>query len=389
MPLDDKEANRKEAHKGLLSKIVDGQPPTAPVNVTFEYVTSNSTLRGYTTLDHEHIDQIGDILRDIQSYIVDISRDSPLNILLEAPPGSGKSHFVKCLAEKLSGEHVRAVTFNMAGMRDVEDLVPALDSIRNLKAMDNFPLLFLDEFDTKSDNYALLLPLLLDGEITAGHRQLKVGRIVIVLAGSKTEVEVAYDESRNVKVASSTRNDKLPDLMSRINGGRIKIPTLEDRDTNDQEIRDRHVDKACIAISLLKRRFGEQLESVPWALIRFIVETKLRYGVRSINALVASIPPQKNKPKTLKLSELSLPFDTIEQFEKSPLLVHIISEGGTKKIVDNFQKLAECNQQIEVKQLFRAPEDSADQDFNWTPALIEGARILWDKWDKLNRPPPK
>lgn len=386
MPQDDKEANREKAHKALLSKIVDAEPPNEPVDVTFEYVTSNSTLRGYTTLDREHIDQIGDILRDIQSYIADISRDSPLNILLEAPPGSGKSHFVKCLAEKLSGEHVRAVTFNMAGMRDVEDLVPALDSIRNLKAMDKFPLLFLDEFDTKSDNYALLLPLLLDGEITAGHRQLKVGRIVIVLAGSKRDIGAAYDESRNVTIASSTRDDKLPDLMSRINGGRIKIPELEDRNNINSEIRDRHVDKVCIAISLLKRRFGEQLESVPWALIRFIVETKLRYGVRSINALVASIPPQKSKPKSLTLNDLSLPFNTIDQFQKSRLLVHIVSEEGPQRIVDNFNNLARCDQQIEVKQLLRAPEDSVDQDINWSPILINAALSLWNE---LRRPPPK
>lgn len=384
MSQSDKEVNRKAAHKQLLDKIVSATPPKEPVDITLEYVTSNSTLKGYTTLDREHIHQIGDIVQDIQSYVRDTSRDSPLNILLEAPPGSGKSHFVKCLAEKLSSEHVRAVTFNMSGMRDVEDMVPALDSIRNLKAVDKFPLLFLDEFDTSKTNYGLLLPLLLDGEIAAGHRQLKVGRIVIVLAGSTKEISTEYENSRNVTKASSKREDKLLDLMSRINGGRIKIPELDDIDADNPENRDRRVDKVCISISLLKRRFGEQLESVPWALIRFIVETKLRYGVRSINQMVSSIPPLP-KPKILTLNDLSLPFNIIEQFNKSPLLAHIISPGGAEEIIGRFQEVAKCDQQIAVKQLLLAPEDSLDRGINWTPVLVSAAL---DLLRNLSGPPP-
>ena len=64
-----------------------------------------------------------------------------------------------------------------------DDFTKPLDAVRNLKVNDKLPLLFLDEFDCDDRNYPILLPLLWDGELQVGQRDLKVGKVVIILGG--------------------------------------------------------------------------------------------------------------------------------------------------------------------------------------------------------------
>ncbi len=169
-----------------------------------------------------------------------------------------------------------------------ENLAYPLDAARNLKVQDHLPLLFLDEFDSNPDNYGRLLPLLWDGDMHVGHRDLKLGKVVIVLAGSKSDLPTIINAARSMQteVDNETPSSKLVDLLSRINGGELVIPRLDDV----KEGRDRRIDKICIAIGLLKQRFGDQLESEPRSLLRFIATTRFRYGVRSIVHLIDVIP---------------------------------------------------------------------------------------------------
>lgn len=216
-------------------------------------VLSVKQFPGYATLHPNHINRINTFIEDVKGYIEDKSQKRPLNFLMLAAPGAGKSHFIKCIATRLQSHKVEAVTFNMAGQRH-EDLIPPLDDARNFKVQDSIPLLFLDEFDADEANTALLLPLLWDGELNLGQRDLKLGKVIIVLAGSHPSLQTTMNHARSMKLevqVGDTRNPKLVDLLSRINGGVIDIPPFYDLSKK----LDRRYDKVCVAVALLRERF--------------------------------------------------------------------------------------------------------------------------------------
>jgi hypothetical protein len=254
---------------------------------------------------------------------------------MHAEPGSGKSHFIKCLAGSSRFEsRVAAVTFNMAGMRGLDDLIQPLDAVRNLKVLDKTPILFLDEFDSNPFNYPLLLPLLWDGEIHVGHRDLKTGKVIIILAASGKSINEAIKNARNMQNATAVEGPKIVDLLSRINGGEFSIPELDLVTEN----RDRRTDKVCIAISLLKQRYGETLQTAPWAFLHFVAHTKFRYGVRSLTHLIDLLPTLEPDSSILKLN--TLPLADVDRLKHSSLSYHLISEDGPTAVVDTWKNAA-------------------------------------------------
>jgi hypothetical protein len=274
--LEDKERVR-ESRRIILDTIIDiGRLPDARFPLAI--AESETLLKGYATLDDQHRGDIQKLMKQISSYLQDSSRKRPFNALMLAAPGAGKSHFIKQLASAMTEERVQAVTFNMATMQSPDDMAQPIDELRNLKVNDRFPLLFLDEFDSDSSRYAALLPLLWDGELQIGHRDLKLGKAVIVLAGSNPDLPKAMDQSAKMRLETDGTDGfgsggKLIDLLSRINGGVINIPDLDLR----SEDRDRRVDKVCIAVALIKGRFGNDISEIPRSLLRFIAQTTFRY----------------------------------------------------------------------------------------------------------------
>ncbi len=267
------------AAESVTEVILDSPPTADEVDIEAQYEWSLHELGNYSTLDWPHIADIRRVKASIRRYGEDESRKRPLNIMMLAEPGSGKSHLIKCLAESMD-RIVSPVMFNMATLDRIEELLQPLDAARNFKVLDKLPLLFLDEFDSDADKYPLLLPLLWDGELHIGHRELKLGKIVIIIAASGTTMKKVMEAAKSMKEVPSEKSKeaKTVDLLSRINGGILEIPNLDP---------DRRVDKVCLTISLLRHRFGSQLESAPWALLRFVALSRFRYGVRSITHRVA------------------------------------------------------------------------------------------------------
>ncbi len=56
----------------------------------------------------------------------------------------------------MESEKIRAITFNMASMESIDDMMQPLDSVRNLKVNDSFPIIFLDKFDSNPKTIAHL-----------------------------------------------------------------------------------------------------------------------------------------------------------------------------------------------------------------------------------------
>ncbi|MBK6755497.1 MAG: ATP-binding protein [Flavobacteriales bacterium] len=155
-------------------------------------------------MDKDHVAEIDRLVVKISAYVKDSSQKRPLVFMMSASPGSGKSHFIKCIGRRIKTDRVEAVNYNMASMMSPEDLIPALDAARNHKVEDNVPLLFLDEFDSEPGNIPMLLPLLWDGEITIGQRNLKLGKMIIVLAGSDPALPEAMKAAASMDVDSKS-----------------------------------------------------------------------------------------------------------------------------------------------------------------------------------------
>lgn len=346
------EASYAMSVKEIKELIIDNESPGADdINITKSYSRSTKTLGSYVTLDWKHKTDIIAISKKIKDYSTDRTQRRPLNFLMIAEPGSGKSHFVKCLANKLSSSNVRAVTYNMSTFEKPEDLIHSLEIVRNLKVQDILPILFIDEFDSDKNKYSFLLPLLWDGEMQLSNRNLNLGKIVIILAGSKDEIGKAISDTKKMEeeIRNNNNSSKLKDLLSRINGGDFEIPKLDTVKGN----RDRRVDKICLTISLLQQRFGQDLQLVPWALLKFISNTKFRYGVRSIAQLIDLIPFSADCLKKITAEDLKLPLKSTTSLKGSSLPYHLLTNDA-EEIVERWNKA------IMHKTLVRFVEDFDD-----------------------------
>jgi hypothetical protein len=343
----------RSARKKIAETIICAKPPAIEIDISEPFLASNWSLKDYVTLDWKHSLDIRKLKTTISKYAIDKSRCRPLNIIMQAAPGSGKSHFVKCLAKSFSALNAAAVDFNMSNMQNVEELIQPLDTVRNFKVIDRFPILFLDEFDSHPRNYSLLLPLLWDGELQIGHRDLKLGKLVVILAGSGDEIDSAMKKSKGMHEAFYSKDSKLIDLLSRINGGEFNIPALDEIDFTTE--RDRRIDKVCLAISLIDERFGDRIEIIPWSILHFISLCKFRYGVRSIAYLIDSMPALEEKEISINNEKLTLPIKSVDELKESNLSHHLYSADGPAAIVELWKASCANDTQIRIKEEF--PED--------------------------------
>lgn len=333
-----------EAHDAVEEAILQDAPPD-DCDISGEIVTSKDLLGKYVTLDPDHFIGIMRAIRDIKRYCNAKTLNRPLNILLQAPPGSGKSHFVKCLAGTV--DKMKVTNCNMTGVETTGDLAVSLEDVRNSKSDDRLPLLFLDEFDAH-ELYGELLPLLWDGELMVKSHVLKVGKIVIVLAGSKPKLEEIVALGQNTSAKAPYEGKKMPakleDLLSRINGPSIRIPPLQERP----------VDKVCIAVSLLLGRFPKLLK-VPWALLYFVGKAEFRYGVRSIFNIISLVDEIDDSGRELLIDSVKLPLANADDFGNSSLANHLYHKHGNEALVKLWKGAIEKNVTVEI-----APEPEMD-----------------------------
>jgi hypothetical protein len=183
----------------------------------------------------------------------------------------------------------------------------------------------------------MLLPLLWSGEINVGSHDLKLGKIIIVLAGSDPRLPESMKIAKSMDPNLGPNSFHLPkvvDLLSRINGGMVSIPAFYDRSQN----LDRRADKICAAAHLLRQRFGSELRTVPYGLLRFIYDTEFRYGVRSINHLIDLVPFQGQTNNTLKYRGDAM-MATADALASSSLAYHLIEQNrDPAAVVESWQK---------------------------------------------------
>lgn len=348
----DSAVRQKAAREAIESLVLNGPPskpsPADRYALALSWTASTTALPRYATLDDKHIGDLKAMVRKIADYHADPSRKRPLNFLMMAPPGSGKSHLIECVSQALVDQRVAAHAFNMATMSAPDDLGSPLDEARNLKVADKLPLLFLDEFDASPANYGLLLPLLWDGKIGLRHRTITLGKAVVVMAGSNRLLPAALAEAQSMRAGPSSLegpNAKLVDLISRINGAVVSIPPLDEADG----MPGRPVDKVAIAVELLKARFPK-VRRVPLALLVFIGRSRFRYDVRSISCVIDHIAaPPASAPAELLPEHMPVALKSVEDLRKSSLVYHLVNDADNAHGICNlWQALAGCKTLVRV-----------------------------------------
>jgi len=340
----DRKTTYARARRLIAEKLADPlNMPDSDVNLTEAYCLSAETLEGYSTLDWQMRQTIRRLGTSIRAYWNAPQRKRPLCIFLLAGPGSGKSYLVERLSKSLKNPNTAFEEYNLTAMHSPQDLEGVLQKIRDLKVSDENPVLFLDEIDSKPSNYAMLLPLMWDGALQISDRLVQIGKCVIVLAASSGDLESVVAEVQDPEKLDIHQYGKIPDFISRIGGGVHQIPDLELQSAG----RDRRADKVCMAISLLQKRFGDDLVSFPWPLLAFVARARFRFGARSISRFMESFELHGEVKTDVTAAQLQLPLGSSQDLADSSFSSHLCMAAGGSP-VDVWSAVESNNVQVVI-----------------------------------------
>jgi hypothetical protein len=99
------------------------------------------------------------------------------------------------------------------------------------------------------------------------------------------------------------------------------------------------------------------LEVIPWALLRFVVMSKFRYGVRSIAHLVDLVSPLDKDASSMQLSDLNLPLLSVSVLRDSSLAYHVFSEDGPAAIIELWTECCKSDIAVRIKKEREEEED--------------------------------
>lgn len=337
-------SHRDSIYRQIVSKKRVMDTDTFDISDAIE--KSTKVLGEYVTLSEDLLGKLKSLMEKIEEYCSDRSLLRPLNFMLNASPGSGKSWLVKHLSKTLD---MKLEVINMAGWSEIDDFHQPIKKLKDYidAADDNFGILFIDEFDSNIDNLKLLLPLMWDGEFRYAESRVNIENVIIILAGSSPNIEKVNRLARTMDDSlfqidgnQELYGSKLIDLLSRINGGIYNIPKFDNGKNSS-------VDQVCVAVSILKRRFDD-LTHIPWSLLKFISKTHFRYSTRSIGTLLNLISNESYNDNKIELADFELPLGDHNRLYNSVLSYHLLIGEAPYEIVNRWNKYKDINNLVLV-----------------------------------------
>jgi len=175
--------------KEALKDVGESKPPSkkksyeVPYEITpifGKFVTRNSGFQA-------ELNELRDVVQDYATR-ADVAR--PLNILLAAEPGNGKSFLVKQLAKKISKSsdvEVEFEEFHVAAFRSVDDLIGVFQRVQSSNLNGRLPFVLFGEVDGRVNGrhiFANLLAPMWDGRFHVGKESFALGKAVFLFAAS-------------------------------------------------------------------------------------------------------------------------------------------------------------------------------------------------------------
>ena len=297
-----------------------------------EQLTSGGAIGRYVTCTEGFKKELSALERTVMTYVGREKPSRPLNLLLAANPGSGKSFLVKELSRKISG-HTEFLEFHVASFRKIDDLFAIFQRIQSLNLEGKLPFVLLDEVDGKVDGeyiFANLLAPLWDGVFHIGQERHHLGRAVLFFAASAllsspsvqnvlgtTDQRFTYlefAEKWRRKVKAELRESKIPkarDFIDRIDL-LLCIPPI-DFTITDGDPAEEYKLLACI---LVKKHFPKVTrieKAAVWLLILELLNAGSRR--RAESAVFCSTDPDGT---TFDLAHL--PADIVEFFKDDEVI---------------------------------------------------------------------
>lgn len=139
----------------------------------------------------------------VHNYSKHSKMSRPLNLYIEALPGSGKSFFVKQICKSvessLSDRKICLLTFNVTNMKSTNEILNALHRVQSLNIEGAMPIVFFDEIDSKingvEDAFPYFLSPMFDGKIYENGNEFRIGSSVFFFAASnKTAANIGSNK---------------------------------------------------------------------------------------------------------------------------------------------------------------------------------------------------
>jgi hypothetical protein len=171
-------------------------------------------LGEYICLDQtqqEHLLIIPDL---ISNYAKRTNPKRPLNIYIEASPGTGKSYFVKQVISAVKTTFTKksydSRIFNITTMQSPQELIEAFRIVQSINIEGKLPIVFFDEIDSALGNshhtYPLFLTSMFDGKIYERGNEFRLGSAVFFFAASGKISELVNEEKE--KEDNNLKNNK-------------------------------------------------------------------------------------------------------------------------------------------------------------------------------------
>ncbi len=215
----------------------------------------------------------------------------PINILIQSPPGAGKSSLVRAIASKLNKttERIGKLSeINCSNLSTWAEVIPSFERFAVLHDNGMLPLAFFDEMDVPSWHaFQYMLMPMNEGAIISNGHQLKFGSAVFFFAASRpmtletkkslfnthTGTDWLGDSKQQIEIfaKSDQAPPKFADFFSRIDMF-LPLPGMRDHfmdGVNGESIYSQELSVIDMVIALILNRFP-QVEEVDKRVLLFL-----------------------------------------------------------------------------------------------------------------------